>query len=155
MLCKLSYPLHRSCFDHAMLGLVSCLLHRMQSSGLIHRSKLLKSTVCLCSCPLVHGVDRSRTIDFTRRLPPGRTSTTYIVWEQDHGKSAHAIRVWRIYIHIYIQTRTDYTARLEGAGNYSYNIISGCKFVFENCQLNLLIHTLEAPSNLQVRNICS
>ena len=55
----------------------------------------------------------SRTI--TSQSPRGQTSTAWlVVWGRDYRNRAHAIKVWQIYIHIYIyiQTRTDNTARL-------------------------------------------
>ena len=66
--------------------------------------------------PLLHF--STHMIFFTSHLPPGWTSTTWlVVWGRDHRNHGHTIKVWRIcniyiYIYTYIQTWTDYTARL-------------------------------------------
>ena len=59
----------------------------------------LSSTITLGLLLLHFG---SHTIFFTCRSPPGRTSTTWlVVLGRDHRNCAHAIKVWRIYIHTY------------------------------------------------------
>ena len=75
--------------------------------------------------PLLHYRSRTCTIF---RLPPGQTSTTWlVVWGQDHRNHAHAIKVWRIYIHTYIHTNANWLCCMNSSLALRRSAIIFCK----------------------------